>query len=574
MIEEYDWFLKIDPFIENINKQIENNKGVRIGECTVVSKKMHIFFSRTPECVNVLQDFDAGKTFYHYKELGKVYHIDVFHQCGEVSHRKVANAIIYAVEVYNRHYKQVHSSEISSRICADYIDLQTATGGGRVTGGLRFGQKKTLQKAHINHVHIAMEIPSHHLRSIFYIIDAVESEIEQSGLELRCNEKIINISGIKNSMVDVSAYIDKTDSFLTKIQEDNNEIRLGESRNQKDAFDLMDNFNSVQELKEFLDRIELSKNTTPNPSKGVNSTRAVQRLKEKGIINIKKDAITLTQYGLDFKEYLDKYMADIQAYLKWVIQEAKTHKNPNPTGKGFYPQNIGICRSEKSVFSKENTSERCANLAIPETLVTAIKRKVEEKAEHLNVCWRDIKYCKNKEKEKIDFCFLIDASSSMEGRRIQAAKDIIRFLFWSITDRMGIVVFKENSAWLQVPFTRDYLEIEEGLREIQVSGETPLALGLHACMQYFDDVNSKKPFIVLITDGVPTLATLSKDPVQEATQMASEIKKKKYGFACIGLKPHLGYLKKIAQAAGGSVYTIEEFEQQMTVNNSFRSLEF
>lgn len=72
----------------------------------------------------------------------------------------------------------------------DFVDIQTSTGGGRITGNLNFGKKLSLRKAHINHVHLTIMIPPVHLACLIYIILAVEEFILSCNLELRCMKKL------------------------------------------------------------------------------------------------------------------------------------------------------------------------------------------------------------------------------------------------------------------------------------------------------------------------------------------------------------------------------------------------
>ncbi|HBK84404.1 MAG TPA: hypothetical protein DDZ53_00055, partial [Firmicutes bacterium] len=73
---------------------------------------------------------------------------------------------------------------------ANYFDVQTGVGGGRVTGSQLYGQKESVKKAHLNHVHLSGKLANGDLAAIFFIVAAVEKAIEKQGFELRLVEYV------------------------------------------------------------------------------------------------------------------------------------------------------------------------------------------------------------------------------------------------------------------------------------------------------------------------------------------------------------------------------------------------
>ncbi len=549
-----NYFAKIQLVAQELEDIIKNDMGVRLGQSSVCSQKMHTFYPKKPEEVKILQDIDAGQTFYHRKEVGSIYHIDVFHECGLVDHRIAAQKVYTAVECYNLHYSQYIERGNSTYVDVNYFDIQTGTGGGRITGSLNYGKKMSLRKGHTNHVHVAMSLPENHLASIMYVIMAVESAIIACKLELRRNEKIENVKGSSRVKMDLSAYADKSDSLLQR----NHSTMIPEPyQKNQDTMDLMENFDTAQELKEFLAAIDNNHNSKPHG--GVNSRRAVECLVKKGIIELNGNSATLTKYGKQFKNYLEKHLPEIETHLRQVVRDAKYLFTQNGKSKALQNK-VGWHIGEKLMHHIKASHEH-GQLAISETVHAVAQRMAETGETEFNITATDIRYSVNPKKRKIEFCVMIDASSSMEGQRIRAAKRLARFLFFSTADPISVLVFQENKAWVQVPFTRDLSSLEDGLEKIKASGETPLALGLTACLEYLTKEKVRNPLIILITDGVPTLGIMTSDPVHDALQVAKKIKGKHYGFTCIGLKPHLDYLKQLSNIAGGSIYAVDELEK-------------
>lgn len=175
---------------------LSQDQGARIGQSTVISCKMHYYRLHNPEEAYILQKYDAGRIFYNRKDTGKIFHADVFHQCGLVDPKMLAQSMRQGICVYNelsRKMEQTMDCANHARIDPDLIDIQTAGGGGRITGALDYGKKTALCKAHENHVHIAGMAPGN-MTGLFYIIQAAENAILESGLELRCNEKIFHVN--------------------------------------------------------------------------------------------------------------------------------------------------------------------------------------------------------------------------------------------------------------------------------------------------------------------------------------------------------------------------------------------
>ncbi|MGL5513191.1 MAG: hypothetical protein ACRDBM_08205 [Sporomusa sp.] len=186
-------------------------RGVRLGQSAVLSTKVHAFNAHSPEHVQIMTNADAGQVFYRRIDTGEVCHLDVFHQCGLVDHKLVARYVRRAVKFYQQMPEVQPDSQI---ISLELIDIQTAGGGGRITGALSSGKKRSLRRVHENHVHVALSLPLEHTMCLFYIVAAIEAAIVNAGLELRCNEQISYIAAA-DSPANLSPYTDQTDSLLT-----------------------------------------------------------------------------------------------------------------------------------------------------------------------------------------------------------------------------------------------------------------------------------------------------------------------------------------------------------------------
>lgn len=197
----------------SIARALAAGQAARLGQSAVLSTKVHAFALHKPEHVQILINTDAGQVFYHRKDCGAVCHLDVFHECGEIDHGLTAGYICQAVTFYNAYASRQRGGPYPGLVNSALIDLQTATGGGRITGSLLGGQKFSVRRVHENHVHVTLRTPANDFACLFYIVAAVEAAIQAMSLELRCNESI-SYAEAADGQLDLSPYTDQTDSFL------------------------------------------------------------------------------------------------------------------------------------------------------------------------------------------------------------------------------------------------------------------------------------------------------------------------------------------------------------------------
>ncbi|MDR3562736.1 MAG: VWA domain-containing protein [Negativicutes bacterium] len=557
---------------EELAGHIRRYGGARIGESTVVSKKMHTFVPSTPEEVTIILNSDAGQIFYQRSDPGEVFHLDIFHQCGLVDHRQVASAVKKAVEVFNYHVALSSLTippDIVDLVKADLIDVQTATGGGRLTGSLNFGRKPSLRRAHENHVHIAAMLPEERVACLFMVVMAVEGVITAHSLEIRRNERLTCRRGAENSPADLSAYSDHSDSFLKGRGGKALPPEAKQQQYTQDAAELADLFETVEEMREFLSRVEQEggKQKTFAAGNSFDET-IIGRLSLQGIVKTDAKKVTLTDYGKEFKVYLERHLPEVEAMLRRSLRMIKPAAGRPGRFKSLSRASGGA--SGKKMLVPESFNGSLQELAVAETVNAAARRTVAENRISINIEADDLRYWTRKKQSKAAICLLLDASASMAGPRLRAAKFLVRHLLLSTPDQISLVLFQQEAANVHMPFTRDYQLAQESLRRITAFGSTPLALGLRTCSTYLAGAGVKNPLIILITDGVPTIGDRSRDPLADALAAAQEIKEQKWGFTCLGLKPYRNYLVQLAEEAGGTVCVLEELEKSALVEQTWR----
>jgi magnesium chelatase subunit D len=212
------------------------------------------------------------------------------------------------------------------------------------------------------------------------------------------------------------------------------------------------------------------------------------------------------------------------------------------------------------------------DLAVPETVLAGLKRTRLEairtyhaKPAGLRLDRRDVHVYLRSGEQPLNICLLIDASASMAGRRILAAKHLARHLLVSTRDRIAVIAFQERDVRVFVPFTRDYGQVEDGLSRIQPMGLTPLAHGLTQSMDLIRQSRVRRPLLLLITDGIPTVPKWSVDPLADALEAARHVGTCRVPFGCIGLQPSRRYLEELVRVAGGTLHVVEELDEEALV---------
>lgn len=126
--------------------------------------------------------------------------------------------------------------------------------------------------------------------------------------------------------------------------------------------------------------------------------------------------------------------------------------------------------------------------------------------------------------------FVVDASGSMGAeKRMEAVKGAIYSLLrdaYEKRDSVGLIVFREKTAEVVIPFTRSVELAQKNLEKMATGGRTPLAEGLHKAYEelrrLFIREPHGRPLLVLVTDGRATYGQ-SSDPAEEAMERAREL---------------------------------------------------
>jgi magnesium chelatase subunit D len=172
--------------------------------------------------------------------------------------------------------------------------------------------------------------------------------------------------------------------------------------------------------------------------------------------------------------------------------------------------------------------------------------------------------------------FVVDASWSMAAEaRMEATKGAVLSLLmdaYQRRDRVGLVVFQRDSAYLLLPPTSSVELARRRLEKVPTGGKTPLSRGLLLGYQVLEQVRRQDPevmpLMVLITDGQGNVAMTDLPPQEEAHRVAEQIGKR--GIRCVVIDTELeqfnrGLARQVAEAARGEYYRLTEMRAQSLV---------
>jgi magnesium chelatase subunit D len=540
--------------IEKLRIELNNDKGVRIGHTAVVSRKVHTVNPNAPQNVSVIVNADAGQVFYHRSTENEIIHMDIFHQIATFDLKQMANFI----------KKKLIENSLGHLM--DNMDIQTGSGGGRLTGSLRYGMTESLKKNHLNHVHIAAFLPDDELNNIFLILDNVEEALLKQGVELRKVEKIRHEAG--NSPMDMTPYSTDSDSNL---KQDANQLKKDNLF--RETVEMIEHFGSLREIEEAFEAIK-RENTSGEPSELKNKNNdfndILRYFEQIDVIRKSQNKQYLTSKGLEISDFVKINRRELEAILKKTIKNSPKLNKYNGFEINHFSQTVLRGQSGPSIYKPYDPEEWSEELDVPETIRKSMIRSYLDNNK-FNVKQQDMISIKRIPKLQQDICLIIDASASMAGLRLRNAKYLAKHLVLKPHTRISILAFQEKAVTTFVPFTRKYEMMEDGINKIMATGLTPLALALDKGISYMSKKNLKNPLIMLITDGIPTVSLWTNDPINDAVSVAGKIAKNKINFCCIGLQPNKDCLIKVTDAAKGKLYVLDELNREVLVEVARKS---
>ena len=240
---------------------------------------------------------DAGKVFYGRLTENEIIHIDLFHEI----------TVFDLIQMTDFLKKGLIENSMGNLL--DYIDIQTGSGGGKLTGSLNYGLTETLKNSHLNHVHIAALIPDCKLETVFLLVAKVEEALQAQNVELR---KVENINHeIGNKPTDMSSY---SSDFDSNLKQDGNISSDG--RIYRETLEMIEHFGSLRGIEEV---VEMSLESNKKNSEFENIVKVFE---QKGFMYKQQNKYHLTKDGEKLKNFIKLNRKELESILKKAIKNS------------------------------------------------------------------------------------------------------------------------------------------------------------------------------------------------------------------------------------------------------------
>ncbi len=547
----------------------KKNEGVRLGETTVISNKVHSNHPATPGHIKIFVDQDAGQTYLGKEQAGQILHMDVFHEPANLDPVYVARRIWGALDTYFNQLRDEKRSELTKDECtrlireiSERIVVKTAGGDGNVfdlssrKGNAKNDKIQTIQ----NHVHILTDMDPAYYDSLIFMIDAIETAIVNQGFEIRRVESIEHCE--HEVVIEKGMGVGITMSGFNSPEA---KAHIAQQNRLQIILDLASAFGTIEEAKKFLQSLTTTGNMFLNTfAKKHGDGDLKQTLLDLANSNLVKKGVlatTLTDEGKDLLQFLTLHQKELEAQVRKSIRKYQIVRHNYQT---YYNSEL---KSRKSQLTDErkvvglDTHAWLGELAIPETVVAATARSFLAGQNHMSIHREDIRQYGRKSFAPIDTCLAIDCSGSMVGEKIRAVSYLAQHFLLTSREKVSVVTFQETDARVVIPFTKSYQKLVSGLRTIQPEGMTPLAKGIVESVELIKRKRARNPLLILITDGIPNYPLWTTDAQEDALKAAKMIAENKIRLVCIGVLPNESFMKELASVSHGNLYIVDELDK-------------
>ncbi len=353
---------------------------------------------------------------------------------------------------------------------------------------------------------------------------------------------------------------------------------LQQEQRLQSALELSQRLGSPDEVKRVLDELSRDQGWASLYNSGSSQAPfVIRQLEEDGLLRREIRGLKLTDQGVALLSYLNQHLRDVKLRFRKLIRRMPATR---PSSRRPGQERVRAKASPDVRYgpitgtAPAQQGAWLGDIALPDTVRAGIRRTYLERLEEggtlrrggLALQRKDIWLHLRSGDQGLNICLLIDASASMAGRRILAAKHLARHLLVSTRDRIACIAFQEREVKVYVPFTRDWTQVEDGLARMQPLGLTPLAHGLIQSMELIRASKVRRPLLLLITDGIPTVPKWTIDPLADALEAARQVGAGRIPFGCIGLQPSRRYLEELVRAGGGTLHVVDELNEDSLIS--------
>jgi len=211
---------------------------------------------------------------------------------------------------------------------------------------------------------------------------------------------------------------------------------------------------------------------------------------------------------------------------------------------------------------------RYRDIALKKSVKTALRRG------HSTLSVEDLKVYERHARGQTSIIYAVDASGSMKGTKIQAAKKAgIALAYRAIerNDEVGVIVFKDQIEE-EVPPTKDFGRLLQEIVKIRASGETDMEKTIRKSIDLFPHSNITK-HLLLLTDALPTKGST---PRRSTLEAVSEAREAGITISVIGVrldKEGEEFAQKIVEIGNGRFYQVRnEADMKVIVLEEYNAL--
>lgn len=264
----------------------------------------------------------------------------------------------------------------------------------------------------------------------------------------------------------------------------------------------------------------------------------IEKLKDREVLN--SDG-SISDKGIALAS-LVMYTEELEHLMPKGILGQKVHKKASHYG-------------DKENVRDYKKQDRYRDIAVKKAVRLAIRRG------HKKVHEEDLKTFERQSKGSVYVVYGIDASGSMKGKKIEAAKKAgIALAYKAITskDKAGMVVFGTDIKDVVEP-TSDFSHILRKITAVRASMQTDFTAMLKKAVEIFPSEKATK-HLVILTDAMPTVG---EKPEEETMEQVSAARSSGITISIVGInleKKGKKLAEKIVQLGEGRLYVVKNLE--------------
>jgi Ca-activated chloride channel family protein len=175
-----------------------------------------------------------------------------------------------------------------------------------------------------------------------------------------------------------------------------------------------------------------------------------------------------------------------------------------------------------------------------------------------------------------DVVFVVDTSGSMQGQKLEETKRAIKFVLNAMNpdDRFGIIQFNTDVDYFKsrlMPVTGENKKAALNyVEELEARGGTNINDALQSGCQLLNEVTDRPAYLILMTDGEPTVGEISEAKIIKNVAPKREVRLFDFG---VGYDVNTRLLNKLAESHHGTSQYVEPNENlEIAVGNFYQKI--